>query len=144
MLKNVSRENTNAKEVTSRGIAAGLHFDDVPLASRSRQNSLCDCPHSVRTSSGTPPRITLQTLLPNTLCRHNSKSMDSHSWRLRGFTATPHSELPVNTLKCVPTAQGKSCFIRLRSWSVGQSDLGGVHEASIHIADLRFHKIFCF
>jgi hypothetical protein len=37
VLKKVSRENINAREVTSHGIAAGLHLDDVPLASRRRQ-----------------------------------------------------------------------------------------------------------
>jgi len=46
----------------------------------------------------------------------------------------------------MPTAQGSvtSCFVRLRSWSVEQSDLGGVHETSVHIADLRFYKTYVF
>jgi hypothetical protein len=37
LLKKVSRENINAREITSHAIAAGLHLGDVPLASRLRQ-----------------------------------------------------------------------------------------------------------
>lgn len=37
VLKKVSRENINVGEVTSHGIAAGLHLGDVSLVSQLRQ-----------------------------------------------------------------------------------------------------------
>lgn len=97
VLKNVSRDHINAREVTSHGIAAGLHFDDVPLASRLRQILSLLLFSLNRTSSGTAPHIALQTALPiHFVGIIHSPQISKH----RGFVALlSQNELPISTLR---------------------------------------------
>ena len=53
---------------------------------------------------------------PYTLCRHNSKSIDSQASRLRGVTATSRCELPINYFEVHGTVVKVLCYKSEGRW----------------------------